>query len=464
MIRRVSAEGRGAAVGKMRDEGVPEAAINAFRHYYDELESGETGLLPDRELEPVSDLPAVDDLPDEVDREALDRTVVIKLNGGLGTSMGMDRAKSLIEAKDGLSFLDLVARQVLGLRRRHGARLPLVLMNSFYTQDESLAALGRYPELPVDLPLDFVQNKEPKLRAEDRHPIEWPAAPALEWCPPGHGDLYTALVTSGMLAALREQGYEHAFVSNSDNLGATLEPRILSWFAAEGLPFAMEAVVGTESDRKGGHLARRLADGQLVLRESAQVPAEDGASFSDFRRWRFFNTNNLWVNLGALEAVVGAAGGFVPLTLIANRKTVDPADPSTPEVIQLETAMGAAIGTFRGAQAVVVPRERFVPVKTTNDLLVLRSDAYRLTDDARVVPADGVPFVDLDGAHFKRLRDFDARFASGPPSLARCRRLLVRGDVAFGRGVTAVGEVEVRHDGPGQLRIEDGAVLEDGTG
>jgi UTP--glucose-1-phosphate uridylyltransferase len=459
----VSAEGRAAAEAKMREAGVAQAAINAFAHYYDELESGETGLLPDAELEPAGDLPSAEALPEGPDQAALDRTVVIKLNGGLGTSMGMSRAKSLIEAREGLSFLDLTARQVLELRRRHDARLPLVLMNSFYTREDSLAALAAYPELPVDVPLDFVQNREPKLRADDLTPIDWPDDPGLEWCPPGHGDLYTALVTSGMLATLRDRGYDYAFVSNSDNLGAILEPQVLAWFAREGLPFAMEAVIGTESDRKGGHLARRRADGQLVLRESAQVPDADQDSFTDFRRWRYYNTNNLWIDLRALGQVVERAGGFVPLTLIANRKTVDPADGSTPAVVQLETAMGAAIGTFTGAQAIVVPRGRFVPVKTTNDLLVLRSDAYRIGEDARVEAVDAVPFVDLDSGHFKRLRDFEARFPAGPPSLAAAERLIVRGDVAFGRDVVVRGTAEVVNEADEQLLVPDGAVLEGAT-
>ena len=309
----MSAEGRSAALRKMREEGVDDAAVNAFAHYYDQLESGEQGLLPDADLEPVDELPELDELPDELDGDALDRTVIVKLNGGLGTSMGMSGPKSLIEAKDGHSFLDVIVRQTLELRRRHGARLPLVLMDSFSTSEATLAALERYPDLEVDLPLDFLQSKEPKLRAEDLAPVDWPDDPALEWCPPGHGDLYTALVSSGMLEQMLDRGYEHAFVSNSDNLGAVLEPRIASWFARERPPFVMEAVIGTESDRKGGHLARRSSDGQLVLRESAQVPDEDEDSFSDYRRWRFYNTNTLWVSLRALAEVVDEHGGFAPV-------------------------------------------------------------------------------------------------------------------------------------------------------
>src|SRR3954454_18646866 len=231
-----------ASVEKMGSEGVAGPAIRAFEHYYRQLEAGETGLLPEESIEPVSDLPSLEDLPEDADaeREALQHAVVLRLNGGLGTSMGLSRAKSLLEAKDGLTFLDIIARQVLALRERHDARLPLVLMDSFSTREDSLEALARYPELDVGMPPDSVQNKEPKIRVEDLMPVEGPDDPSLEWCPPGHGDLYTALLTSGMLDALREHGYRYAFVSNSDNLGAVLDPRILGWLAREEIPFAME--------------------------------------------------------------------------------------------------------------------------------------------------------------------------------------------------------------------------------
>src|SRR5204863_6333635 len=216
------------------------------------------------------------------------------------------------------------------LRDRSGARLPLVLMNSFYTRDDSLAALQNYPDLKADVPLDFVQGRVPKLTADDLEPVEWPGDPDLEWAPPGHGDLYTSLVTSGMLGELLERGYEYAFVSNADNLGATLNERILGWFARERLPFAMEVADRTEADRKGGHLARRR-DGGLVLRETAQTPDEDLDAFQDVARHRYFNTNNLWVNLRTLADVLEERGGVLGLPLIANRKTVDPSDPESPE-------------------------------------------------------------------------------------------------------------------------------------
>jgi UTP--glucose-1-phosphate uridylyltransferase len=384
---------------------------------------------------------------------------VIKLNGGLGTSMGMSRAKSLLEVKDGLSFLDVIARQVLALRESSGARLPLVLMDSFHTREDSLALLERYEGLGSDVPFDFVQHKEPKLLVDGLTPAEWPADRSLEWCPPGHGDIYPALLTSGMLAQLLEHGYRYAFMANADNLGAVLDPRILAWIAAEELPYACEVTDRTEADKKGGHIATLKETGGLILRETAQTPEEDMSAFTDVERHPYFHVNNLWVDLRALDRLLRKRDGVLGLPMIVNEKTVDPADSSSPAVYQLETAMGAAIGVFEGARAIRVPRSRFVPVKKTSDLLVLRSDAYVLGEGAQISLADGrdgAPLVELDDDHFKLLSDFDAHFPEGPPSLVAAERLAVEGDVTFGRDVRVRGSVRVT----GPCRVEDGAELE----
>jgi UTP--glucose-1-phosphate uridylyltransferase len=426
-----------AAVQKMRDEGVGEAAVRTFADQLERLRAGETGTLPEAELEPVAELPDADAL--EAGDAPLDRVVVLKLNGGLGTSMGMTGPKSLLEVKDGLSFLDITARQVQALRERTGAQVPFVLMNSFATSEASMAALEPYGSAR-----EFLQNKVPKLEAETLEPASWPADPAKEWAPPGHGDLYAALQTSGMLDELLDGGFRYAFVSNADNLGATLDERILAFFAREGLPFLMEVADRTAADRKGGHLARRRDGGGLVLREIAQTPDEDVDAFQDTSRHRHFNTNTLWVDLEALRDTIAARDGVLGLPMIVNRKTVDPSDPSSTEVVQLETAMGAAIDVFEGAQAIRVPRTRFAPVKTTNDLLALRSDAYVLRDGAFVEPAgDTPPVVDLDPAFFKLVPDFEARFPAGAPSLRGAERFVVRGDVTFGPGVVVRGDAAV---------------------
>jgi UTP--glucose-1-phosphate uridylyltransferase len=323
-----------------------------------------------------------------------------------------------------------------------------MFMNSFRTRRDTLEALAGHPGLAVDgLPLDFLQNQEPKLLVDDLTPAQWPDDPELAWCPPGHGDLYTALNTSGALRALLDAGFRVAFVSNADNLGAMPDPRVAGWFASTGAPFAVEACRRTPSDRKGGHLAVRKADGRLVLRESAQTRDEDEDAFADIERHRYFNTNNLWLDLRALAKALEETDGVLGLPLIRNVKHVDPSDPSTPEVVQIETAMGAAVEVFEGATAIEVDRSRFLPVKTTNDLLVLRSDVYEINDHAQLVvaPARGrpAPFVDLDPAYYRLLREFEVRFPAGPPSLIDADRFVVGGDIVFGAGCVVRGDADL---------------------
>ncbi len=442
----------------MQAADVAPEAIEVFRHYYGQLESGATGLVHEGDIEPLEDPTRLDDLEldDVTMRAALRQTVVIKLNGGLGTSMGMDRAKSLLPVREELTFLDVIARQLLHARARYDARLPVVFMNSFRTRDDTVKALAAYPDLPVgELPLDFLQNREPKLLADDLTPVEWAADPDLEWCPPGHGDLYTAMMASGVLDQLIAAGFRQAFVSNSDNLQARVDPRLAGWFAETGAPFASEVCRRTSADRKGGHLAIRRRDGQLVLRESAQTADEDAHAFADISRHRFFNTNNLWLDLEALADTLAASHGVLGLPLIKNTKTVDPADPSTPTVLQIETAMGAACEVFGGARAIEVDRSRFLPVKSTNDLLTLRSDAYSLGDDYTVRLGDGrdeAPYVDLDSAHYKLMADFDRRFPEGPPSLVGASSFVVEGDWTFEGDVVARGDARITAEGsPGRI-------------
>jgi UTP--glucose-1-phosphate uridylyltransferase len=445
-------------LAKAEAGGVHGAELAALRRRLQQLGDQQAGRLPGEALVPLADLPRLDQLPDpppDQARDVLNRLVIVKLNGGLGTSMGLSGPKSLLEIKPGTSFLDVIARQVLALREQYGGRLPLVLMNSVATRDPSLEVLRRYERLAVpDLPLDFLQGREPKLRADDLRPVRWPVDPELEWCPPGHGDIYPALTASGTLDALLGAGLRYAFVSNSDNLGALADVRIATWLAAERVPFALEAVPGTPADRKGGHLA--CYQGRVVLRETAQVPDGD-TSFTDVERWRWYNTNNIWIDLGALKDLQAADPSAPDLPLIVNRKTVDPRDPDSPPVIQLESAMGAAIAAIPGARAIHVPRSRFAPVKTTDDLLVVRSDAYELTSQGQMRPSfDGPePVVSLDGNFYKLLPDFEQRFPAGAPSLRRCRRLEVDGDVTFGAGVVVEGNVRVT----GPRRIPDGEVL-----
>lgn len=438
---------------KMRAGGVSGATIEAFLAAVKKVAAGERGQIPESAIAPVTELPPLESLPAAGGESGalLNQLAVIKLNGGLGTGMGLERAKSLIRVKGEDTFLDFIAKQILHLRASSGApKLAFYLMDSFSTQADTLAYLKKYPELAIDGELDFLQSKVPKLDAEGLLPIAWPAAPELEWCPPGHGDLYPSLLGCGLLDKLLARGIKFLFVSNSDNLGATVDLRLLNHFAASGNSFLMEVATRTAADRKGGHLAQRRSDGRLLLRESAQCPAADEAQFQDITRHRFFNTNNLWIRLDHLKAELEKRGGVLPLALITNTKTVDPRDGASPKVIQIESAMGAAIECFAKAGAVLVPRTRFAPVKTTSDLLALRSDAYRLTADYLLVLDEArqgqPPVIELDGKHYKLLADFEAAFPHGAPSLVRCESLKVTGKKIFPAHLALEGKVEFTGD------------------
>ena len=436
---------------KMRKAHQPAVVMRAFRHYYTQLVEGATGYITSKEAQPVNTLPTVEALATYRDagQAALDRTAVIKLNGGLGTTMGMNGPKSLVQVKGEFTFLDIIIHQLLYLRCQHHVRLPLVLMNSFNTQAATRQALASYTDLLAqDVPFDFMQHQISKIWKADLSPVTWLADPAKEWCPPGHGDLYLALQTSGLLERLLTQGYEYAFVSNADNLGATVDLSILGYFAEKELPFLMEVARRQPADRKGGHLATHPEQG-LILREVAQCPAEEMAAFQNIERYQYFNTNNLWLHLPSLQRLLQYFNGVLPLPLIRNEKPVDPTQPDSPRVYQLETAMGHASGLFPNAEAVETPRQRFLPVKNTNDLLALWSDAYILNNDytidrnpARTIESELV--IDLDKDYYGLFDQLKERFQAGPPSLVNCRQFHVEGNIYFDADLGLEGDIWLR--------------------
>lgn len=438
---------------KMRAAGVSRAAIDNFGHYWQLCASGATGLILEDTIRPLLDPEQLDRVvvSDEAARSALQQTVLIKLNGGLGTSMGLERAKTLLTVRDGKNFIDLIVGQVRYAREHYGARLPLIFMDSFRTRDDTLAYLTGYPDLPVDgLPLDFLQNAEPKILASDLSPVSWPPDPTLEWCPPGHGDLYPALLGTGLLDALLAAGFRYASVANGDNLGAAPDARLAGWFASTGAAYAAEVCPRTANDRKGGHLAVRIADEQLILRDTAQTAPEELAYFTDEHRHPYFHANNLWLDLKQLRDILAERDGVLGLPLIRNEKTVDPGDPGSPSVIQLESAMGAAIEVFPGATAIAVGRDRFLPVKTTNELLLLRSDVFELGEDGRLVAqVQRIPEIDLDPRHYKLIDDFD-RLVTVVPSLRYADKLLVEGEWRFDAPSVVRGEVRLADAGEPQ--------------
>lgn len=441
---------------KMAAAGMGDAAIRAFKRNYESLLRDETGMIPEAGIRPAEDIASSSELTvSGAAAELLSQAVVIKLNGGLGTGMGLQGPKSLLPIRDGVNFLDLMVRQVLDLRKSSGANVRLLLMNSFSTSEDTLSHLEKYePDGLADArEVELMQNQIPKIEAETLAPVEWPADPDLEWCPPGHGDLFPALVGSGWLDRLLDEGVKYAFVSNSDNLGAILDPALLEYFAKSGAPFMMEVTRRTAADRKGGHLAVRNSDGRLLLREVAQCPEEDVDEFQNIDKHRFFNTNSLWLRLDLLKEQLAADSGVLPLPMIKNRKTVDPRDKKSTPVIQLEVAMGAAIECFEGSLAIEVPRSRFAPVKTTGDLLALRSDAYEILENGQVrlrPEREGIPPVISLSDGYKLVDQLDPL---GVPSLLKCRSLVVDGLLQFEPGVVIEGDVKFKFSGPERLVV-----------
>ena len=443
---------------KMERANLHPVVIDTFSHYYKKIISGATGLISDKDIRPLTS----DNIEDadriqkyvEAGRQASPNAVMIKLNGGLGTSMGLTRAKSFLKIKNEKTFLEIILKQA---EKRH---VKLALMNSFSTHEDTLDALSKIK--PSDSPLLFLQNKFPKILQKNFAPANWPENSDLEWNPPGHGDIYSAVYTSGILNTLLDKGIVYAFISNSDNLGATLDESLLGYFVEKGFPFMMEVAPRTPSDVKGGHIARHK-DGRLILRESAQCPENELSAFRDIKRYGFFNTNNIWINLKVLHKLIQKSGA-VKLPIIRNPKTLDPRNENSPKVFQIETAMGAAISLFEGAAVIKVPASRFLPVKKCNDLLSIRSDRFIFSTENNLIanPNTGTKTiqVDLDPKYYGKIDLFDERFSRGVPSLTNCESLTVKGDVRFESNVAIKGKIVITNKGKTQGVIKEGTVVE----
>ncbi len=411
---------------KMTAAGMGDAAIRAFRRNYEALARDESGLIPEETITSAERLPTLDLIGKDgaADPELLGQAVVIKLNGGLGTSMGLQGPKSLLAVRDGDTFLDLMVRQILDLRKTSGANVRLLLMNSFSTSADTLAHLERLPARAARL-------------AVPQRPL-----------PPN------------LAERLSELGHVGLWQHQAD----AIDPAILRYFADSGAPFLMEATRRTAVDRKGGHLAVRKTDGRLLLREVAQTPEVDLEHFQNIERHQYFNTNSLWLRLDLLKEQLAADGGVLPLPMIRNNKTIDPRDKQSLQVIQLESAMGAAIECFEGAVAIDVPRSRFAPVKTTGDLLALRSDAYEVLENGQVRLAasrDGIPPIITLSDEYKLVDSLDGL---GVPSLIRCETLKISGPVRFEDGVIIEGDVEIQNTQPDPLVIAPGIYRNESIG
>ncbi len=386
-------------------------------------------------------------------KELLNKLAVLKLNGGLGTTMGCVGPKSAIEVRDGLTFLDLTVRQIEWLNSSNDVDVPFILMNSFNTDEDTMRIIQKYSGHNIDI-RTFNQSRHPRIVKESNLPMPRNFEDeGGKWYPPGHGDMYEALFNSGILDELIAAGKEYLFMSNVDNLGATVDLNILNYMAENGVEFIMEVTDKTRADIKGGTLIDY--DGQIRLLEIAQVPAEHVDDFKSIKKFKIFNTNNLWMNLKSIKRFIES--GESDLEIIINQKTADTGE----KVIQLETAVGAGIKHFKKAIGINVPRSRFLPVKGTSDLFLITSDLYTVSHGELVMSPKrvfgGVPIVKL-GDNFKKVQQFLGRFNS-PPRILELDHLTVTGDVTFGADVQLRGTVIIVANQGQRIDIPPGAIL-----
>ncbi|XP_038221253.1 UTP--glucose-1-phosphate uridylyltransferase isoform X1 [Zerene cesonia] len=390
----------------------------------------------------------------------LDKLVVVKLNGGLGTSMGCKGPKSVIQVRNELTFLDLTVQQIEHLNKTYKCNVPLVLMNSFNTDEDTQKVIRKYKGLKLDIHT-FNQSCHPRINRESLLPVPKNGdvhADIEAWYPPGHGDFYESFYNSGLLQKFIKEGRTYCFISNIDNLGATVDLNILSLLLnpdAKASEFVMEVTDKTRADVKGGTLIQY--EDKLRLLEIAQVPKEHVDDFKSVSQFKFFNTNNLWAKLDAIQRVVEQ--GSLNMEIIVNNKSL--ADGLN--VIQLETAVGAAMKCFEGGIGVNVPRSRFLPVKKTSDLLLVMSNLYSLSHGSLVMSPQrmfpSTPLVKLGDKNFAKVKEFLNRFAT-IPDLIELDHLTVSGDVTFGRGVSLKGTVIIIANHGDRIDIPSGAVLE----
>lgn len=435
-----------------------DVSIAQFRRLYTQWQLDNTSSwIREDDVEPLQDIPSFHDVYQTIDHNqavhAFAKTAFLKLNGGLGTSMGLDTAKSLLPVRRHkarkMRFIDIILGQVMTARDRLNVPLPLTLMNSFRTSHDTMKVLKHTKGFQQeDIPLEIVQHQEPKIDVSTGLPVDFTHDQSLEWCPPGHGDLFSTLWESGLLDVLESKGFEYLFISNSDNLGARPSRTLAQYFEDTGAPFMVEVANRTDADRKGGHFVRDRKTGRLVLREMTQVNPDDQEAAQDINRHPYFNTNSIWVRVDALKEKLAHYNGVLPLPVIRNYKTVDPTDENSAKVIQLETAMGAAIGLFEGAICVQVDRMRFLPVKTTDDLFIMRSDRFHLTDSYEMEDGNYLfPDVRLDPRYYRNMDDFNERFPYSVPSLAAANSVTINGDWIFGHNVVFYGDAVLEDQG-----------------
>lgn len=375
-------------------------------------------------------------------KKLLDKLVVVKFNGALGTNMGFSGPKSAIEVKNNLTPLDLMVDQVESLNSKYGCNVPLLLMDTAETQDHVQKVLEKYSNSKVDIHSLSLsqQTHEKSFEGHSRKDKLYPSS--------DHSVVFLSLMKSGTLDLLLVQGKEYALVVDSDNVAAVADPKIFNHLIQNQIEYCMEVAPVPSIDLRNSLI--NLRPGKFQLVDITQNPTKQSGG-----KFKFINTRSMWVNLRAIKRLIDT--DELKIENFSSSKEVN-----DDQIISRGTGADSAIQFFDHTIGINVAQSRYLPVNSTSDLLLLQSDLYTadegilVQNPARDNPAN--PSIEL-GPEFEKVNDFQSRFKS-IPSIINLDSLKVEGDVWFGAGITLKGKVSIVAKPGMKLEIPDGIVLE----
>lgn len=372
----------------------------------------------------------------------LDKLVVVKFNGALGTNMGFSGPKSAIEVKNNLTPLDLMVDQVESLNSKYGCNVPLLLMDTAETHDHVQKVLEKYSNSKVDIH-SLSLSQQPHEKSFEGHSRKDKLYPSSD-----HSVVFLSLMKSGTLDLLLVQGKEYALVVDSDNVAAVADPKIFNHLIQNQIEYCMEVAPVPSIDLRNSLI--NLRPGKFQLVDITQNPTKQSGG-----KFKFINTRSMWVNLRAIKRLIDT--DELKIENFSSSKEVN-----DDQIISRGTGADSAIQFFDHTIGINVAQSRYLPVNSTSDLLLLQSDLYTadegilVQNPARDNPAN--PSIEL-GPEFEKVNDFQSRFKS-IPSIINLDSLKVEGDVWFGAGITLKGKVSIVAKPGMKLEIPDGIVLE----
>jgi len=410
----------------------------------------------------------------------LSQLIVIKLNGGRGLSLGLEHSKSRLVVSNDMTFMDIVVRQIEYLNDLYKVSIPLLLMNSFVTHEDSVKLTKKYENRNIKI-YHFKQSRFPRMRKDTLNPCcsDGKAIHPQEWNPPGSGDVFRSLKRSGYLDKFMKEGKKFAFISNVENIGGIpgrVDFKLLNLMKHSENDFLLEVCERISTDHQGGILCHesvlpsnenenpnsakerdpKESRERLGLLELSQVPVDKQSLFSA-KKYKYWNTNSIWIRLDALDEKLKTHSLNLGIILKA-------VQTGSHGIVQFESPAATSIQSFSKAKLIVVPRYRYWDIKSTAALFLLQSNLYNVDPHTCRVALnetrqfDTIPLVRF-GDTFRKFKDYIRRFKQ-IPDITELDHLTVSGDVFFGSGVVLKGTVIIVANHGERIDIPDGAILE----